>query len=65
MLLRTVAKMPTSIFSSARSLSVHVYSLSSEGLHTDKAYACAFILLVIIILINLIANFFANRLKRG
>lgn len=61
----TVAKMPKSLLSSARSLSVHVYSLSSEGLHTDKAYASAFILLLIIILINFLANILANRLKRG
>lgn len=52
----TVSKIPTSIFSSSRTLAVHVYSLSSEGIHTDKAYAVSFILLILTMSINIVAN---------
>ncbi|MDK9580666.1 phosphate ABC transporter permease PstA [Sneathia sanguinegens] len=61
----TVAQLPKSIFSSSRTLAVHVYSLSSEGLHTDKAYATAFILLILILGINLLAKKITNNLKKG
>ena len=37
----TIAKVPNSIFDSARTLSVHMYNLSKEGLHTDESYATA------------------------
>lgn len=57
----TVAKIPENIFSSGRTLAVHVYSLSSEGLHTDKAYAVAFILLIITMIINILANFLTKK----
>jgi phosphate transport system permease protein len=60
----TVAKLPDSIMNSARTLSIHMYSLSSEGLHTNEAYATAVVLLIIVLLINLLANFIANKLRR-
>ena len=37
----TVAKIPESLLASGRTLSVHMYTLSSEGLHTNEAYATA------------------------
>lgn len=48
----TVAEIATSIFSSARTLSVHMYSISGEGLYIDQTYATAVILLAVVILIN-------------
>ncbi len=59
----TVAKIPTKILDSARTLSVHVYNLSSEGLHTDEAYATAFILILIIILLNIIIKIIGRRTR--
>lgn len=59
----TVAKIPSSVFSSARTLSVHMYSLSKEGLHTGQAYATAVVLLIFVIGINLFANTVAGKLK--
>jgi len=40
------------ILDSGRTLAVHMYVLSSEGLHIDKAYATAVILLVVVFLVN-------------
>ena len=37
----TVAKVPENVFSSVRTLSVHMYNLSKEGLNTNQAYATA------------------------
>lgn len=48
----TVANLPQSPLSSGRTLAIHMYELSREGLHTDKAYATAFILLLVVLLIN-------------
>lgn len=58
----TVAKVPTSVFSSARTLSVHMYNLSKEGLNIDQAYATAVVLLVMVIIINMLSNFVAKKL---
>lgn len=48
----TAANLPQSPLSSGRTLAIHMYELSREGLHTDKAYATAFILLLVVLLIN-------------
>ncbi|MDR1596082.1 MAG: phosphate ABC transporter permease PstA [Treponema sp.] len=58
----TVAKMPDSPFASTRTLAVHVYSLSSEGLYINQAYATAVILLVLVVVINALAGFGASKL---
>jgi len=57
----TVAQIPGSPFQSARTLSVHMYALSSEGLHTNEAYATAVVLLLVVIIINTISA----KLARG
>ncbi len=48
---------------SVRTLSVHMYNLSKEGLNTNQAFATAVVLLVMVILINMLSNFVAGRLK--
>lgn len=48
---------------SARTLSVHMYCLLSEGLYTDEAYATAVILLVIVAGINGLSGIIAGRLS--
>ena len=60
----TVAEMPKNIFSSTRTLAVHMYSLSSEGLYMDQAYATAVVLLVIVMLINLGSTFVAKKINK-
>lgn len=58
----TVAQAPGSLFDSARTLSVHMYALLSEGLYTNEAYATAVVLLVLVILINAFSGFIAKKL---
>ncbi|GHT67108.1 phosphate transport system permease protein PstA [Spirochaetia bacterium] len=48
----TVAQIPENPMQSARTLSVHMYALSSEGLHTGEGYATAVVLLLVVVLIN-------------
>lgn len=61
----TIAKVPSSIFDSARTLSVHMYNLSKEGLHTDESYATAVVLLVLVIAINMLSNFVARKVGKN
>lgn len=58
----TVAQIPLNPMQSARTLSVHMYALSSEGLHVNEGYATAVILLVVVILINTVSARVAKRL---
>lgn len=58
----TVADVASGLFSSGRTLAVHMYVLSSEGLHTEQAYATAVVLLVIVFVINAISSFVAKKL---
>jgi phosphate transport system permease protein len=60
----TVAKMPDSPFASTRTLAVHVYSLSSEGLYINQAYATAVLLLALVVGINALAGFGAGKLTK-
>ena len=53
----TVAGIPANIMGSARTLSVHMYVLTNEGLYTNQSYATAVVLLVIVVLINALSGF--------
>lgn len=48
---------------SARTLSVHMYCLLSEGLHTNEAYATAVVLLLLVIGINGLSGLLARKLS--
>jgi len=61
----TVAKVPSSIMGSGRTLAVHMYNLSSEGLYMDQAYATAVILLVLVVVINSISSVIARKLTKA
>lgn len=58
----TVAEVATSLGDSARTLSVHMYALSCEGLHIDQTYATAVVLLVLVIAINALSDLIAGKL---
>ena len=60
-----VAKVPSSLMGSGRTLAVHMYVLSSEGLYMDQAYATAVILLVFVLVLNWISGFCAKRLGKA
>lgn len=53
------------LLSSGRTLAVHMYVLSSEGLYMGPAYATAVILLVVVLLMNLVSSLVAKRLTKG
>lgn len=66
----TVAQIPDfggqgifALFDSCRTLAVHMYVLASEGLHIDETYATAVVLLVLVTLLNVIANVTEKRLR--
>ena len=59
----TVTKAAGSIMDSGRTLSVHMYSLSKEGLNTDQAYATAVVLLIVVIIINSLSGLIAGRIE--
>lgn len=61
----TVAALPENIFSSVRTLAVHMYVLASEGLHMEQAAATAVVLLVIVLFINQAAIRLAGKLMKG
>lgn len=61
----TVAAVPESVFSSTRTLAVHMYLLSNEGLHVDATYGTAVVLLVLVLLINCLSSFIAGKLTKG
>ncbi len=48
---------------SARTLSVHMYCLLSEGLYTNEAYATAVVLLIVVIGINGLSGILARKLS--
>ena len=61
----TIAKIPSSVFSSARTLAVHMYALYSEGLYMKQAYATAVILLVTVIIINTLSVAVVRMFTKG
>lgn len=61
----SIAEIPNSVFDSTRTLSVHMYNLSKEGLHTNEAFATAVVLLVVVIGINFLSDRLANKLKKA
>ena len=61
----TVAQVPSSVFGSGRTLAVHMYNLSSEGLYMDQAYATAVILLVLVVGINALSGVIARKLTKA
>lgn len=60
----TVAAVPKSLFSSTRTLAVHLYSLLNEGLYTKQAYATAVVLLAVVICINALSSLLAGKLTK-
>lgn len=57
----TVAEPATGILDSARTLSVHMYAISGEGLYIDQTYATAVVLLAVVVAINVLSGCIAKR----
>lgn len=60
----TVTGVADGLFSSGRTLSVHMYALLSEGLFTEQAYATAVILLIVVIIINALSALIAKKVTK-
>lgn len=58
----TVPEVATSLASSSRTISVHLYCLLNEGLYTEQAYATAVVLIIFVVIINALSNFLAKKI---
>ena len=61
----TVAGIPDNLMGSGRTLAVHMYVLTNEGLYTNQSYATAVVLLVIVAAINALSGFIAKQIGKG
>lgn len=61
----TVAGIPENLMGSGRTLAVHMYVLTNEGLYTNQSYATAVVLLVIVVAINGLSGFIAKQIGKG
>lgn len=61
----TATDAASGLLSSGRTLAVHMYCLSSEGLHTNQAYATAVVLLLIVLVMNTISALVARKLTKS
>jgi len=57
-------RLPTSIYSSSRTMSVHFYILAREGISMPHAYGTAAVLILAILVINLLTYFLMSRFMR-
>src|SRR3712207_1843811 len=57
----TALSLPTTVFAPARTMAVHFYILSIEGISLSKAYATGTVLIVTILIINVLANALITR----
>ena len=61
----TVASMPSTIFDSARTLTVHSYLLTKELGDISGAASVGIVLIIIVLFLNTIAKFIAKKLNNG
>lgn len=54
-------RIPSSLFDSARTMSVHFYILAREGISNENAYGTAAALIIAVLLINILAYWLMNR----
>lgn len=61
----TVPEITFNPMDSGRTLAIHMYNLSSEGLYMNQAYATAVVLLVLVVGINALSGFVARKITKG
>lgn len=59
------AELAKGITDPGRTLALHMYVLSNEGLHTDQAYATAVVLLILVLVINTLSAVIAKKVAKG
>ena len=60
----TVAQVPN-LMGSGRTLALHMYVLSGEGLHMNQASATAVVILAFVLVINFLSGMVAKRIAKG
>lgn len=60
----SVAAVPKDLFSSGRTLAVHMYALTQEGLYVNQAYATAVVLIVLVVGLNMLSSYLAGKLTK-
>lgn len=61
----TFVNIPDTVFDSCRTLSLHMYILSGEGLKMNEASATGVVLLVTVFALNALASLIAKKLTKG
>ncbi|MDO5519229.1 MAG: phosphate ABC transporter permease PstA [bacterium] len=61
----TATEATGNLFGSGRTLSVHMYSLSREGIHVNQAYATAVVLLLLVMAINTVSSLIAKSITKN
>ena len=61
----TVAEVPKNLMGSGRTLALHMYVLSGEGLHMNQASATAVVILLFVLLINGLSGMVAKCIAKG
>ena len=61
----TVAEVPQNLMGSGRTLALHMYVLSSEGLHVNQASATAVVILAFVLVINGLSGLVARKIAKG
>ncbi len=59
----TALRMPVSLFSPTRTMAVHFYILAREGLSMPHAYGTAAVLIIVILIVNTVANAIMVRFR--
>jgi phosphate transport system permease protein len=57
--------MPMMLSDPARTMSVHLYMLAMEGISMERAFGTAFLIIVLIIIINYLANLSLRKLSHA
>ena len=60
----TYPSLPHSLFSSTRTLSVHIYALMTEGMYEEQAYAAALVLIIVISVINAVSHLLMKKFQK-
>lgn len=56
-----MSKVPTSLMKPAMALPYHLYMLLTQGTSPENAYGTAFVLMMVVLVSNTAATFFAYR----
>ena len=57
--------MPVNVTDPARTMAVHLYILAMEGLSVERAFGTAFLIIVLVLIINYLANLSLSKFKHS